>query len=227
MSDPGDVQAVVARMQSISAEVPPGDGVGVFNRVYLRVTEMVLDRLQEGGVFHDDAFMADLDVRFADLWFDAYDAPAGKVPKAWDPLFDARAARGVLPVQFALAGVNAHIEHDLPLAVVRTCEANGRTPTSPGVRDDYEKVNDLLASVEADIRRAFFTDIEREIDDRLGPIVHLVSSWNIDKARDLAWVNVCLLWELRRSSFLKDLHLSALARTVGLGSRLLLAPAVL
>lgn len=222
MTDPGDVQAVIARMQSIAAEVPHGDGVGVFNDVYLRVTEMVLERLQEGGVFHDDAFMADLDVRFAAFWFTAYDAPAGKVPKAWDPLFDARHAGGVLPVQFALAGVNAHIEHDLPLAVVRTCEANGRTPTSRGVRDDYEKVNDLLAAVEAEIRRSFLTELEKSVDDHLTPVAHLVSSWNIDKARDIAWVNMQTLWELRRVDFLHDAYAGALARTVGMGSRLLL-----
>jgi len=131
----------------------------VFNRMYLRVTEMVQDRLTAGDVFSDDAFMADLDVRFAALWFAAYDA-SGDLPRAWAPLFAARASRGVLPIQFALAGANAHIEHDLPLAVVRTCAAHGRTPTSRGVHDDYEKVNDLLAGVEAEIRRTFLTDVD-------------------------------------------------------------------
>ena len=38
---------------------------------------------------------------------------------------------GILPIQFALAGMNAHIENDLPLAVVATCTARRRTPTSP------------------------------------------------------------------------------------------------
>ena len=28
-------------------------------------------------------------------------------------------------------------------------------------------------------------------------MVHLVSAWNIDKARELAWVNVETLWALR------------------------------
>jgi hypothetical protein len=216
------VEDVIARMQEIAAEVPDGDGAGVFNDVYLRVTEMVLERLRDGGVFHDDAFMADLDVRFADLWFTAYDSPVDDVPRAWAPLFDERAAGGVLPIQFALAGVNAHIEHDLPLAVVRTCEAHGRTPHSLGVRDDYEKVNDLLAGVEAEIRRSFLSELERSVDDDLTPVAHLVSSWNIDKAREIAWVNVQTLWELRRVDFLYDAYAAALARTVGMGSRLLL-----
>jgi hypothetical protein len=222
MTEHGGVEDVIARMQAIAAEVPDGDGVGVFNDVYLRVTEMVLERLMDGGVFHDDAFMADLDVRFADLWFAAYDAPVDDVPRAWAPLLHDRHHRGVLPIQFALAGVNAHIEHDLPVAVVRTCEAHGRTPHSPGVRDDYEKVNDLLADVEGEIRRSFFNDLEKSVDDHLGPVEHIVTSWKIDKARDIAWVNVQTLWELRRIHFLHDAYAGALARTVGMGSRLLL-----
>ena len=215
------VKDVLARMRAIAAEVPAGDGAGVFNRVYLRVTEMMLDRLTIGGVFYDDAFMADLDVQFANFWFEAYDASAD-IPRAWAPLFAARSERGVLPIQFALAGMNAHIEHDLPLAVIRTCAAHGRTPTSRDVRDDYEKISDLLADVEAEIRRSFLTEVEQAVDDDLSPVAHLVSSWNIDKARDFAWLNVQTLWELRRASRLFDAYTAALASTVGMGSRLLL-----
>jgi hypothetical protein len=220
---PTTVNDVIARMQAIAARVPAGDGAGVFNRMYLRVTEMVQDHLTTGGVFCDDAFMADLDVRFAALWFAAYDA-SDNVPRAWAPLFAARTRRGVLPIQFALAGANAHIEHDLPLAVVATCIAHGRTPTSRGVREDYEKVNDLLADVEAKIRRSFLTDVEQSIDDHLAPVAHLVSSWSIDNARDAAWVSVQTLWELRRMKPVFDAYEAGLARTIGMGSRLLLTP---
>jgi Family of unknown function (DUF5995) len=215
------VADVVKRMQAIAAEVPAADGAGVFNNVYLRVTEMVADRLQSPGVFDDDAFVADLDARFAGLWFTAYDA-TGVKPKAWAPLFAARASGRVLPIQFALAGMNAHIENDLPLAVVATCTARRRTPTSPGVREDYDKVNELLADVEAEIRRSFLTEVEKSIDDRFEPVVHLISSWDIAKARDFAWLNVQTLWELRHTGPLLDAYTATLAGTVGMGSRLLL-----
>jgi hypothetical protein len=216
------VSDVLTRMRAISAEVPHGDGAGVFNNVYLRVTEMVADRLTTPGVFHDDAFIADLDVRFASYWFDAYDTTRAK-PKAWAPLFAARAKRGVLPIQFALAGMNAHIENDLPLAVIATCTARRRTPTSPGVREDYDKVNDLLAEVEAEIRRSFLTEVENSLDDSIEAVVHLISSWDIEKARDFAWLNVQTLWELRRIGPLSDAYIATLASTVGMGSRLLLS----
>lgn len=223
MKAPGTVAEVVARMHAIAAEVRADDGPGVFNRIYLQVTEMVRDRLSTGGVFVDDAFMADLDVRFAQLWFQAYDA-TDRVPRAWAPLFEARAHPGVLPIQFALAGMNAHIEHDLPLAVVTTCAAHRRHPGSPGVREDYEKINDLLADVEAEIRRSFENTLEERIDDQLGPVAHLVSSWSIEVAREVAWVNTRNLWELRRVPALFNAYESSLAQTVGMGSRLLLTP---
>ncbi|MDT5079253.1 MAG: hypothetical protein QOJ80_3890 [Mycobacterium sp.] len=218
---PTTVSDVLARMRAISAEAPPGDGAGVFNNVYLRVTEKAADRLKSADVYHDNAFIADLDVRFAGYWFNAYDASTNK-PNAWAPLFSARANKAILPIQFALAGMNAHIENDLPLAVVATCTARGRTPASPGVREDYDKVNDLLADVEAEIRRSFLTEVENSLDDSIEPVAHLVSTWNIEKARDFAWLNVETLWQLRRMGRLFDAYTATLARTVGMGSRLLL-----
>jgi uncharacterized protein DUF5995 len=215
------VADVITRMRAIDSQAPAGDGVAVFNRVYLRVTEMVADQLASGGVFYDDGFIADLDVRFAGYWFHAYEASAAK-PKAWAPLFAARANRHILPIQFALAGMNAHIEHDLPLAVVTTCAAHRRTPESRGIREDFDKVNELLASVEAEIRQSFLTEVEKSIDDHLGPVAHLVTSWNIEKARDFAWLSAQTLWELRRTGLLFDAYAATLAGTVGMGSRLLL-----
>ena len=208
-------------MRAIATETPPGDGAGVFNNVYLRVTDHVLDRLSSGGVFADDAFMAELTARFASFWFAAYDADGTK-PQAWAPLFANRSRPGVLPIQFALAGMNAHIEHDLPLALISTCTARRRTPTSPGLHDDYEKISALLADAEAEIRRSFLTELEQAVDDHLNPVAHLVSAWSIDKARDFAWLNAQTLWELRHTTLLSQAFVDGLARTVGMGSRLLL-----
>jgi len=55
-------------------------------------------------------------------------------------------------------------------------------------------------------------------------VVHLVNSWKIDKARDVAWVNVEAMWALRHTGAFADRYRAALARTVGMGSRLLLTP---
>ncbi|HEX6246236.1 MAG TPA: DUF5995 family protein [Nocardioidaceae bacterium] len=226
MAHPRTVEDVIDRLVEIDASLPAHDGVAVFNRMYLTVTERVLSALEARDVFADPGFMAELDVRFAGLWLDAYDdARAGReVCRAWRPLFEHREARGLLPIQFALSGMNAHIEHDLPLAVLETCRSRGAEPT--GVRHDYEGVNDILASVESEVRRSFLSELGRQVDDRMGPLVHLVSSWNIDKARDLAWVSVESLWAIRRLGFLVDRYTAALAGTVGMVSRYLLTPVV-
>ena len=130
------MQDVVARLRSIDDALPRGDGAAVFNHIYLTVTEKVAAGLEGAKVFRDPVFMAQLDVTFAGLWLEAYDAPEDAVPKAWAPLFERRQDRSVLPIQFALAGMNSHIGHDLPLAVVRTCEQLGASPEDPGVFED-------------------------------------------------------------------------------------------
>jgi hypothetical protein len=226
MAAPETVVDVVDRLREIDASLPHRDGVAVFNRMYLTVTERIGAILAgRETVFADLPRMAELDVRFASLWLEAYDAAAAgdRVPPAWAPLFEAREG-GRLPVQYAIAGMNAHIEHDLPVAVVATCEARGIDPDE--LRDDYEAINGVLAEVESEIRRGFLSEVGLAVDDQVGPVVHLISSWNIDKARDVAWVSVETMWVLRRIEFLFDRYLSGLAHTVGMGSRVLLTPTV-
>ena len=222
---PTTVDGVIDRLRTIQHSLPAGDGVAVFNGMYLDVTERVAAAI-DADDFADAGFMVELDVRFANLWLGAYDAVAsgGKRPSAWKPLFEERDTAGLLPIQYALAGMNAHIEHDLPLAVVETCRARGTRPDTPAVRQDYQRVNDVLASVESEIRRSFLTAIGRRVDEEIGPVVHLVSAWNIDKARDLAWINVETLWTMRGLGLLYRRYVEMLGHTVGMGSRILLTP---
>jgi hypothetical protein len=220
---PTTVDGVIDRLRAIQRVLPAGDGVAVFNRMYLDVTERVAAAI-DADDFADAGFMVELDVRFANLWLAAYDAVAAgrKPPSAWRPLFEERGTAGLLPIQYALAGMNAHIEHDLPLAVVDTCRVRRTSPGAPAVRRDYERVNDVLADVESEIRRSFLTAIGRRLDDEIGPVVHLVSAWNIDKARDVAWVNVEALWTMRDLRLLTGRYVAMLGHTVGMGSRILL-----
>jgi hypothetical protein len=218
------VEDVIARLRGIDDELPGGDGAAVFNHMYLTVTEAVAEGLRGARVFDDPAFMERLDVAFASLWLEAYDAPSAEVPKAWVPLFESRSDRSLLPVQFALAGMNSHIEHDLPVAVIRTCRDLNTSPHAAGVHEDFEAVNALLAACEAEIRLSFLTEAAQAADHHLEPVVHLISSWNIDKARDVAWVNVEILWAMRHVESLADRYQASLARTVGMTSRSLLTP---
>ena len=67
---PASVDALVARMQEIDRTLPADDGVADFNRMYLRVTELVRDRLVAGW-FANPAFVTRLDLVFAGLYLDA------------------------------------------------------------------------------------------------------------------------------------------------------------
>ena len=227
VSLPRTVDEVIARMRQIDTGLPAGDGVAVFNRMYLTVTERIAAIIDRPGAhpteFVDPETMAVLDVRFANLWLTAHDADAeGRtVPPAWRPLFEARRG-GRLPIQYAIAGMNSHIEHDLPVAVIDTCRARGLEPER--LHRDYDAVNAVLAEVESPVRRSFLDEVGRRVDDRLGPVVHLLSTWNIDKARDLSWVTVETLWALRRTTLLRDRFLDSLGHTVGMTSRALLSP---
>jgi len=223
---PGAVGVVIDRLREIDRALPADDGVAIFNSMYLRVTEQVAAELETGSSFQDVGFMTELDVRFAELWLAAHGTAVagGKVPSAWAPLFEERSTAGLFDIQYALAGMNAHIEHDLPLAVVATCRSRGVTPRRRSVRQDYEAVNDLLAAAEAGIRRTFLTEIGQHVDDEVGPLVHLVSAWNIDKARDLAWVSAETIWATRQLTDLSSRYVSMLGHTVGLASRCLLTP---
>jgi hypothetical protein len=188
------------------------------------VTDTVAAGLEGDTVFVDQVFMEQLDVTFASLWIEAYDAGLHHVPRAWAALFERRHDRSVLPIQFALAGMNSHIEHDLAVAVVQTCRQLDTSPEHAEVHHDYEAVNQLLAACESKVRRSFLTKAGHEVDDHLGPVVHIVNSWNIDKARDVAWVNVETMWAIRHVGWLADRYRAALARTVGMASRCLLTP---
>ena len=227
MGVPTSVDGVLARLREIDAALPATDGVAVFNRMYLTVTERIAGIIAEPAPgrtwFRDPQTMAALDVAFANLWLAAYDQDAAgrSVTPAWRPLFELRGA-GRLPVQYAVAGMNTHIEHDLPIAVVSTCRARGLAPDD--IRADYETVNQILAEVESSIRRSFLDAVGQHVDDRVGPVVHLISCWDIDKARDIAWITAETIWALRDTSFLSDRFLDGLGHTVGMTSRALLIP---
>ena len=217
------VDEAIARMEAIGAALPAGDGLACFNRMYLEVTKAVGADLAQ-GFYADPAFMTTLDVTFANLYFAAAEVagtPAA-VPAAWRPLAELRGAAGVEPIQFALAGMNAHINHDLPVAVVATCTELGTSPGAGAHYADFQKVDALLDAEEEAIRRSFETAAEQTVDGHLQAVDNLVACWAINSARDLAWQHAQVLWELRGDGLARALFLDGLAETTALASRLLL-----
>ena len=218
-------------MEAIEAALPAGDGLACFNRMYLEVTSQVNSELGQ-GFYADTAFMTRLDVTFANLYFAAADVAgnpaAGKpeaVPLVWRPLVERRAVAGIEEIQFALAGMNAHINYDLPVAMVATCTDLATSPEADPHLADYQKVDQLLDGSEQSIRRSFETACEQAIDHHLGAVATLICNWSINTARDLAWTNTQLLWAVRNDPFARGLLLDSLATSTVLASRMLLMAA--
>lgn len=226
---PTTIDGVITRMEQIDTELPPGDGVACFNRMYLKVTKLVKENVTE-GVFQDNAFLERMDVLFAGLYLRNVDAAkAGRgVDASWAPLFQARGNQVIWPIQFALAGMNAHINHDLAIAVVDTCAERRTTPDTPPVHEDYEKVNDLLASVEAEVRAEFEVQIVKVATRDAELLKHAVSGFSISTARKAAWVTARGLWHDKTSinPLAYDTHEIALGETVGTASHGILLPVV-
>ncbi|WP_225836671.1 DUF5995 family protein [Streptomyces sp. NK08204] len=215
------VDAVVRRMRALDASLPEWDGVAVFNRVYLAVTEEV-DRRLEAGEFPDARAASTLDVRFAERYLAAVVAADAdrRPPACWRPLFQLRRHPGVRPLQFALAGVNAHIGHDLALAVVDTCHALGCEPAD--LEDEFDRVGELLVSLEERIREDLMPGPDLlQIAD---PLTHLLGSWSLERARDATWAAARALWALRRCEDVAEEFTERLDAAVGFAGRMLLTP---
>ena len=194
------------------------------NRMSLSVTSQVYSELGQ-GFYADPAFMTrSWDVTFANLYFAAVDVAGNPAaaPLAWLLLAERRATPGIEPIQFALAGMNAHINHDLPLAVVSTCTALATSPEAGQHFADDQKVDELLDAAEQSIRQSFELALELSVDHHLSAVATLTCNWTMNSARDLAWNNSLLLWALRDDPFARGLFLDSLAASTALASRMLL-----
>jgi uncharacterized protein DUF5995 len=222
---------VLARLHEIAAGLPANDGVGAFNTVYLTTTAEIRDRMGT-GYFQDDAFMERLTSVFAGRYFaavQAASAPAnpGGVDAAWRPLFEQRGNQRLHQIQYVIAGMNAHINHDLAIAVVDSCRQARTSPEAENVVVDYRRMNDVLGGIESQVRRSMLADLAPTLDTRLEPLLHVLGAWSIEKARDAAWVKALVLWQLRSVPPLYRQTCELSSTMTGMTTRHLLQPTIL
>ena len=205
---------------------PSATAYGAFTRLYRAVTEAV-DEHARPGSFADVRFTRWLDVVFANLYFRAlraYFLGPKRPPRAWAPLFEARSRRGVAPIQFALAGMNAHINRDLPLALVETCQARrvSRGPRLPSAR----RLPAHRRSARGDAKSKCGTSSQP--GSSAGRTRRSVSSTASSRCgtsarlAPAAWVNAETLWALRDLPFAAGRFVLTLDRMVGFAGRGLL-----
>ena len=225
MAGAATIDEVVRRLEELERSLAPTDGVRWFNRLYLEVTRAVRAYLSQ-VTLEAPPFLERLDVFFGNAYLAALDAAGGHgaaMARAWTPLMEARHARDVAPLQFALAGMNAHINHDLAMGVVATAEQLGMEPGRPQ-HHDYDRVNGILAETEARVKRWLLTDALELLDHFVAPADDVAAVWSIARARDAAWIRAQVLWRLRDEPDLAAAYLEVNDRATELTGRALLLP---
>jgi hypothetical protein len=123
------------------------DASGYFPALYARVTEHIARDIDEGR-FAQPERLDRLATVFAQHCLDAYADAAGR-PRCWQACFDVAGDGGLLIVQQLLLGINAHINHDLPLAVVELAQDGDLE----SIRPDFEVINDVLTGMTSTVLR--------------------------------------------------------------------------
>ena len=217
----GTIDGVLERMDTIQQALPASDGVATFNRMYRQVTLLVRDAATTDR-FRAGDFISRLDVQFANLFFEAYqaDRDGHEIPPAWAPLFEYRERPDTLPIQFALAGMNAHISHDLPFAVVGTCQELGVEPVDDTPEHaDFTETNVVLEEASEEIKGWFSNGIVATIDRLGGKVDDGFAMFGIETCRAGAWEASQMLWSLADHPRLHGLFMNGLTRTVELTNR--------
>ena len=155
------------------------DASGYFPAMYARVTDRIR-RAAADGRFDDPARMERFAVTFA-RWYTQARAQPDTAPRCWRATFDVADDGRLMIVQHLLLGINAHVNHDLPQAVV---ELAGDGDVA-ALRTDFMAVNDILAETLPDVLRCLGT---------VSRWVNLVAvrggkafDFSLKVARDQAW----------------------------------------
>jgi hypothetical protein len=198
----GTIDGVVARMRERLAPLQrAGDPGRYFLATYLRTTQAVADAVDDGR-FEDPPWVEWWDVVFAELYLDALDAflaePAS-APRPWRIAFSAPA--DAPPVQHVLLGMNAHINYDLPqalLGVISPAQFSDPRLLARRARD-HERIDGVLVARVADedgeLRAA--SGPRRALDRALTPVNRRMTMRFLREARRKVWLNTTALQEAR------------------------------
>jgi hypothetical protein len=231
--NPDDVPAVVdqlTKLQDILEQVPPllgSNPLADFNKLYLRITTSVLERLYAGS-FADPVFLSRLDVEFAARYFDAireWNDARTLCPRVWAVLFGRIAGPDCKALPSAAAGVNAHINFDLPFALVTTFDHLDSGPVDDSDQHrDYLQINDIFAEAIPGLRRGYLEKWQLLIDTMNGCLDDWWQGELVDYTRNVAWRNAQKLWAMRHDLPATAAERKLLDEHAASVSRLLMSP---
>lgn len=199
------IDALIERMQRLGAELPSADRLRIFHGTYTRITEAVRDEIRRGG-FEDNEWTERWDVAFADLYLQALDKwRSGSNPsEPWKIALDATRGPHLPPLRHVLLGINAHINYDLPQALLAVItDAEFDTPALISKRsDDHGHIDTILSSRVAaedqQLKRLEQPGDRTLLDRLLTPFNRLGTKRFLREAREKVWHNARLLSDARR-----------------------------
>jgi hypothetical protein len=195
-TSPGGLAGVLNEMRSRIDMLPRGSSRRVFLSTYQRTTAAVGQAIEQ-ACFEDPDWVEEWDVVFAWLFLDAHDADqAGDpVPRPWRLAFDA--PPDLPELRHVLLGINAHINYDLPQALLGVISVSDFDDT--GLMDrrrrDHERIDGVLSA------RVAAEDDELQpgtlVDRLLTPLNRLGTKRFLREARQKVWHNTYALHEAR------------------------------
>jgi Family of unknown function (DUF5995) len=200
-----------------------------FHATYLRTTEAVGAEIDRGG-FLDGDWLTRWDLVFAEFYVDALDADlrGEPVPAPWRVAFDAaREQPDLPPLRHVLFGINAHINYDLPQALLAVISpADFDDPAVVARREaDHRHLDDVLqARVGAEDTELGAVSRVTFVDRLLGPANRAGTRRFLAESRAKVWRNAVVLDRARRDgpdryrAALRDLELLCAARLAALSA---------
>jgi hypothetical protein len=202
----GDINALLERMRSDLTELDAaGDARRFFHATYLRTTEAVAAEIVRGG-FGDPDWVSRWDLAFALLYVDNAlgAARAGRpVPGPWAVAFEAATRQPDLPpLRHVLFGLNAHINYDLPqalLAVIDPAEFDDAAVIAARAADHRHIDTVLSGRVGAEDDELVAISRVTLVDRLLRPANRAASRRFLAEARQKVWRNAFVLDRARRN----------------------------
>jgi hypothetical protein len=182
-----------------------GDARRFFHATYLRTTEAVAAEIDRGG-FDDGDWLTRWDLAFADFYLDGLNADrrGEAVSAPWRVAFAAARDQPDLPaVRHVLFGINAHINYDLPQALLAVITSEDfDDPALVRRREaDHGHLDDVL-SAQVSAEDAELSAVSRVtlLDRLLRPANRAATRRFLTEAREKVWRNAVVLDRARRDS---------------------------
>lgn len=202
------IEEMAVLLESLRAT---GDQRQYFHATYQRTTIAVAAQLRRGG-FLDADWVRRWDVAFADLYLDALRTAlaGGRPTRPWDVAFSAPPQ--LPPLRHVLLGMNAHINYDLPQALLAVItDEQFDDPVLLARREsDHRAIDTVLASRVAaeDDELSAISGPGSMLDRLLRPFNRLGTQRFLREAREKVWANAVVLNRARRSG--QDAYTNAL-----------------